>query len=202
MKIEAVVYDLDGTILNSKDLRIQAWKHAFEVYGVDLSENDIAPLIGLPGPDLAGRYSRQAFEIEMEEENYFRKNLQELKLYDDVDSTFRKLNSAGIETGIVTSSRKALVNILKIPYAPIITIDDVQMGKPDPEPYLKILDILKVKPGNAMFVGDAVTDLMPAREIGSVSVYVGHGRKLDSEFADYSVEEIKETAELVEKLNS
>ncbi len=198
--IKAVIFDLDGTIMNSKQLRIEAWKHAFKVYGVELSDEQIRPLIGLPGPDLAGRFSPRAFEIEMEEEKYFRSHLEKMEMYGDVEETFRRLEISGIRTGVVTSSRKAMVDILKIPFKPVVTIDDVEMGKPDPEPYLKILGILKIKPEHAMFVGDAETDLIPAREIGSVSVYIGHGNVHFSPNADYYVDEVSETVRLVEKI--
>lgn len=190
--IEAVIFDLDGTLLDSKKMRIEAWKHAFSVYGVDLSEEQIEPLIGLPGPDLAGKYSPKAFEIEMEEERYFRRNLERLELYEDALPTIKHLNSTGIKTGVVTSSRRALVDILKLPVSPVVTIDDVGMGKPDPEAYLRILKILGTSPEDAMFVGDAETDLMPAKEIGSLAVFIGHGKKLHSEYADDYIDEISD----------
>ncbi len=199
--IKAVIFDLDGTIMNSKMLRVEAWKHAFHAHGVELTDEQINPLIGLPGPDLAGKFSPKAFEIEMEEEKYFRAHLEKLELYGDVEDTFRRLEKSGIRTGVVTSSRKALMDILNLPFKPVVTIDDVELGKPDPEPYIKILKQLKVDPQNAMFVGDAETDLIPAREIGSVSVYIGHGNVKFSSYADYYVDEVRETERLVEKLN-
>lgn len=200
--IKAVVFDLDGTLLNSRKLRIRAWKHAFSVYGVELTDEQISPLIGLPGPDLAGKFSPKAFEIEMEEERYFRKNLELMELYGDALPTIKKLNSLGIRTGVVTSSRKAMLDIIKLPIEPIVTIDDVEVGKPDPESYLKMLDILEVKPENGMFVGDAETDLMPAREIGSVPVFIKHGRELESDYADYYIDEISDVLKLLKKFNS
>lgn len=200
--IKAVIFDLDGTLLNSRKLRIEAWKHAFSVYGVELSDEKIDPLIGLPGPDLAGKFSSKAFEIEMEEERYFRKNLDRLELYEDALPTIEKLNSLGIRTGVVTSSRRAMLDIIKLPIEPVVTIDDVEVGKPDPESYLKILRILDVKPENGMFVGDAETDLIPANEIGSLSVFIKHGRELESDYADHYIDEISDVLKLLDRLNS
>lgn len=200
--IEAVIFDLDGTLLNSRKLRVQAWKHAFSAYGIALDDDQIDPLIGLPGPDLAGKFSSRAFEIEMEEERYFRENLEKLELYLDALPTIEELNSSGISTGVVTSSRKAMLKILKLPLDPVITIDDVEVGKPDPEGYLKMLDILGKRPDNAMIVGDAETDLVPAREIGSVSVCIKHGRVFVSDYADHYIDELAEVLKLVAKLNA
>lgn len=199
--IKAVIFDLDGTLLNSRKLRVEAWKHAFSAYGVELADEQIDPLIGLPGPDLAGKFSPKAFEIEMEEERYFRNNLERLELYDDAVPTIKELNSLGIRTGVVTSSRKAMLDIIKLPIEPVVTIDDVEVGKPDPESYLKMLNILEVKPENGMFVGDAETDLIPAREIGSLSVFIKHGREVKSDYADHCIDEISDVLKLLKRLN-
>lgn len=198
--IKGIIFDLDGTLLNSRVMRIKAWKHAFDVYGLEVSEDQISPLIGLPGVDLAGKFSSKAFEIEMEEEKYFRSHLEDITLYDDVDSTIKSLNEMEIKTSIVTSSRRALLDILKLPYKPVVTIDDVEVGKPDPEPYIRALSLMGVKPGDCMVVGDAETDLIPAREIGSVSVFIGHGFRKFSDYADYYVDEISEVLDLLKKL--
>lgn len=199
--IKGIIFDLDGTILDSKQLRIEAWKHAFEHFGINLSSDDIGPLIGIPGPDLAGKFSPRAFEIEMEEERYFRSHLDRLALYGDVHDTFQRLENYGIKTAIVTSSRKALMNILKLPYKPVVTIDDVEVGKPDPESYLKALGMMKVSAADSMVVGDAETDLVPAKTLGSVSVLIGHGTRSFSSYADYYVDEIAEIGRLVRKIN-
>ena len=200
--IRGIIFDLDGTLLNSKALRIKAWKHAFEIFGVNIPEEQISPLIGLPGVDLAGKFSNRAFEIEMEEERYFKSHLEEMSLYGDVDHTFSKLSELNVKTSIVTSSRRALMDILKLPYRPVVTIDDVGVGKPDPEPYLKALSLLDVKASECLVVGDAETDLIPAKDIGSVSVYIGHGNRRFSNYADYYIDEVSEVLEIVRKLNS
>ncbi len=199
--ISGIIFDLDGTLLNSKALRVKAWKHALESFGVNIPEEQITPLIGLPGPDLAGKFSNRAFEIEMEEERYFKTHLEEMSLYGDVDHTFRKLSDLRLKTSIVTSSRRALMDILKLPYHPVVTIDDVEFGKPDPEPYIKALSILGVNPGECLVVGDAETDLIPAKEIGSVSVFIGHGNRRFSKYADYYIDEVSEVLDIVGKLN-
>lgn len=201
MMIKGIIFDLDGTILNSKDLRIRAWKHAFEVYGVKLTNEEIAPLIGIPGVDLAGRFSPKAFEIEMEEEKYFRSHLEEMELFSDVHPTFGELEALGIRTSIVTSSRRALMDILSLPFRPVVTVDDVEVGKPDPEPYVKALKLMGVEPSSCMVVGDAETDLIPARTLGSVAVLIRHGSEKDSEYADYYVDEVSEVKDLVIRLN-
>lgn len=200
--IKGIIFDLDGTLLNSKLLRIRAWKHAFELYGVILSDEEIAPMIGLPGPDLAGKFSSKAFEIEMEEEKYFRSHLEEISVYGDVDHTFLALSSLEIKTSIVTSSRRAFMDIIKLPYGPVVTIDDVEVGKPDPESYIKALSLMGVKPMECLVVGDAETDLIPAKDIGSMAVFIGHGSRKSSKYADYYIDEVSDVLPIVKKLNS
>ncbi len=199
--IKGIIFDLDGTLLNSKALRVKAWKHALEEFGVSIPEEQISPLIGLPGTDLAGKFSNRAFEIEMEEERYFKTHLEEMSLYGDVDQTFSKLSNLSVKTSIVTSSRRALMDILKLPYQPVVTIDDVEFGKPDPEPYIKALSLLGVNPRECLVVGDAETDLIPAKDIGAVSVFIGHGNRRFSTYADYYIDEVSEVLEIVSRLN-
>ena len=64
MTIKGVILDLDGTILNSFRQRVYAWRKAFEDQGIFLQDSEIESLIGLPGMDLAGKYSSNPEIIE------------------------------------------------------------------------------------------------------------------------------------------
>ena len=95
---------------------------------------------------------------------------------------------------IVTSTtRKDVLNTLKILGIPkstfslIITLDDVALTKPRPEPYLKVLQFTKDKPEKHVSVGDSEKrDAIPAKNLGMKTVIVGKKSKI----ADYSIESI------------
>ena len=199
-KINGVIFDLDGTLIDTLELRVTAWKDAFSRFGINLSRDEIRPLIGLPGEYLASLYSDSPAEIEMEEERNFRNYLGTIALFPDVKETFSQLTNDGIRISIVTSSRRALVNMLSLPDIPVITIDDVFTGKPGTEPYLKALKRMGVEHDEVLVVGDSENDMIPARKLGSTAVLIRHGSGRVSEIADYFIDEVGEVPGLIRLL--
>ena len=193
MKIRGIIFDLDGTILNSFDFRILAWNGAFRKFGITPKEDELKPLIGLPGSTLAARYSSDPYSVEMEEERIFADHLPEISLFPDVPGTFMELERRNIGTVIVTSSRRKLVNMIRLPTSLVVTIDDVKHGKPDIEPYVKAMQLLGIaEPGTIMVVGDALTDMIPARKLGNLAVLIKHGRRFDTDIPNYEIDEVSE----------
>ena len=201
MKITGAIFDLDGTILNSFDLRILAWNSAFKEFGITPKENELKPLIGLPGSALAAKYSNDPYSVEMEEERIFTEHLPEISLFPDVTHTFTELERRGIGRAIVTSSRRKLIDVLKLPTDKIVTIDDVSHGKPDTEPYVKAMKLLDISdPGMVVVVGDALTDIIPANKLGNVSVLIKHGRRFETNLPNYVIDELSEIINVINLL--
>ncbi len=201
-RIKGVIFDLDGTLMDTLELRVTAWKEAFEKFNINLSREELRPLIGLPGEFLASIYSDRSMEIEMEEEKNFKQLLGSVALFPDALPVIKKMNSNDIKTIIVTSSRRELVNMLNLPRLTVITIDDVTSGKPGTEPYTKALKEMVLPPENVLVIGDSENDMIPARKIGSVSALIRHGRKLTSEYADYYIDQLAEVPRLIEIISS
>lgn len=200
--IKGIIFDLDGTILDSVNLRVKAWKYAFEMFDISVPDEEIRPLIGLPAENLAGRYYKYPEEVEKTEEKYFMGHMSEVSFFPDVHSTFDALFSKGMGIVIVTSSRKTITRKIDIPAHRIVNIDDVTNGKPDTEPYLKALAYLGIEPSELLVVGDAESDLKPARKLGALSVMVLHGRDKTSEYADYYIDEISDVIGIVDRANT
>jgi HAD superfamily hydrolase (TIGR01509 family) len=200
LKIGGVIFDLDGTILNSFDFRIRAWNGAFRKFGITPKEDELKPLIGLPGSTLAAKYSSDPYAVEMEEERIFVEHLPEISLFPDVPSTFMELKRRKIGTAVVTSSRRKLVEMIKLPTDLLVTIDDVKHGKPDTEPYLRAMQLLGIaEPGAVMVVGDALTDMIPARKLGNLAVLVKHGRQFDTDIPNYEIDEVLDILGLLDR---
>lgn len=200
--IKGAIFDLDGTILDSVDLRVKAWRYAFQMFDISVPDTEIRPLIGLPGENLAGRYYRHPDEVERKEEEFFTKHLSEVTFFSDVRSTFDTISSQNLGIVIVTSSRRELMKKLDLPVDKIVTIDDVTNGKPDTEPYLRALAYLKIAPSELLVIGDSESDLIPAKKLGAVSVMILHGREKQSKYADYYVDDVSEIVPLIEKVNT
>ena len=200
MIVNGVIFDLDGTILNSFRQRVHAWKMAFEDQEIFLQESDIESLIGLPGMDLAGKFSNNPELTEKLEEEYFVKMLPQISLYEDYEETVARLKSMGIKTIIVTSSRRELVRRLNLGNIQVVTIDDVVSGKPDIEAYVKAAEILKVNIKNMVAVGDSINDMIPAKTLGIPAILITHGRKTNITLYDFLIKDLSDLIDCIKNL--
>ena len=200
MMVNGVIFDLDGTILNSFRQRVYAWRMAFEDQGIFLQESDIESLIGLPGMDLAGKFSSNPELVEKLEEEYFVEMLPQISLYEDYGETVTRLQSMGIKTIIVTSSRRELVRRLNLGNIQVVTIDDVVSGKPDIEAYVKAAEILKVNIKNMVAVGDSINDMIPAKTLGIPAILITHGRKTDITLCDFLIKDLSDLIDCIKNL--
>ncbi len=200
MMVNGVIFDLDGTILNSFRQRVYAWRMAFEDQGIFLQESDIESLIGLPGMDLAGKFSNNPELTEKLEEEYFVEMLPQISLYEDYEETVARLKSMGIKTIIVTSSRRELVRRLNLGNIQVVTIDDVVSGKPDIEAYVKAAEILKVNIKNMVAVGDSINDMIPAKTLGIPAILITHGRKTNITLYDFLIKDLSDLIDCIKNL--
>ena len=200
MTVKGVIFDLDGTILNSFRQRVYAWRMAFEDQRIFLQDSEIESLIGLPGIDLAGKYSSNPEIIEKLEEQYFLEMLPEISLYEDYEETISKLRSRGIKPIIVTSSRRELVKRLNLGNIQVVTIDDVTTGKPNTEAYLKASKILNVKINDMIAVGDSINDMIPAKTLGIHAILITHGRNSNITLYDFLIKDLSELIDCIENL--
>ncbi|WP_297025849.1 HAD family hydrolase [Thermoplasma sp.] len=201
MQVRGVIFDFDGTLLDSVDLRVTAWKKAFQSFGVEVPEDMIRPMIGYPGVDLAKKFVNNPLDVEMLQEDYFLRNIESAKFFQDVIPTLSKLKARGIKTAVVTSTRRMVIQKFSIPVDHVVTIDDVSHGKPDSEPYEKALKMMGISAEECIVVGDIENDLIPAKKIRCTAVLVKHGRKISSSYADYEIENIAEILDIIDHLS-
>ncbi len=200
-QIRGVIFDLDGTLLDSREARVSAWSQAFRTEGIEVPDEELRPLIGLPGEALASRYSDDPHGIEAEEERVFSGMLQSVGFFPDAKPTIKSLIRNGLGVAIVTSSRRELLNRIDLPAEIVVCIDDVSSGKPDPESYLLAADRMNVDIRDILVVGDAENDMIPCMKTGSVCVFFRNGRDMSSENSHFYVDSISEVAEIVKKIN-
>ncbi|MEM0139106.1 MAG: HAD family phosphatase [Ferroplasma sp.] len=198
---KAIIFDLDGTILDSINYRIKSWEKAFKDFGIDSDPEVIRLMIGYPGSMLIKKMNARNPEIEVHEEKYFAAYKDKVKLFNDVEETFEQIRNAGIKIAIVTSSRRKMMDTLKINVDALVTMDDVKNGKPDTEPYLKAMHELGVLPENTIVVGDIDNDLIPAKKLGSIAILVTHGIEKESKNKDYEIENIGGLIDILRKIS-
>lgn len=203
-KVEGIIFDLDGTLLDSKELIYRSFIHTFEHFYPEHNLSD-AELDSFFGPTLHQTFSKYTTDEEKINEMiaYYRefniaKHDELVKLFPGVKDTLEYLHKNNYKLGVVSSKKKDLVihalEYFKIAkyFDVILGGDDVEKPKPDPEGILKAKVIMKVK--KAIYVGDSVSDLKAGKAAGikvcAIAYKKDNGRayKLQEENPDYFIE--------------
>ncbi len=173
--IRAVLFDFDGTLIDTNELIFKSYRKAFKkVLNRDIDDEEILKLYGRPlyGSLMEyGEPGEMLYKVYREFNETQHDNLA--KPFDGVCEGVQKISDKGYKMGIVTSKRMHLVkrglDLIGIAdfFDVIITPDDTQKGKPDPEPILLGCEKLDVLPEETIYVGDSVFDMQAAKSAGT-----------------------------------
>ncbi len=183
-----MIFDIDGTLVDSVPLIVASYQHAFRtVLGHEWDEAEIKTWIG---QSLIGAFRShcpdQADELFRVYTDWNESHTAGwLTAFPDVPELMDDLVAAGVKTGAATSKRDEpaqwaldLAHLTgSVPL--LVAHDDVSAHKPDPEPLLLAARKLGVAPAQAVYVGDAATDIQAARraEMPSIGVTWGAGTR-------------------------
>ncbi len=185
----AMVFDLDGTLVDSVYQHVIAWHHALLAAGIDLSIWRIHRRIGMSG----GLFARALLrETGREVDAELRQRLQKahgeayLEIAGDVrplpgaQALLQRLTAIGCPWAIATSGHRRTaqraLDMLGIPDGvPIVTRDLVAHAKPDPDLFLAAAERLGVDAADVYVVGDSVWDMLAARRARALGVGVLSG---------------------------
>lgn len=175
-KISTILFDLDGTLIDTNDLIIHSFLHTLDQYYPNqYQREDVLPFIG---PTLTETFSSINPEKTDEMIQVYRKFNNEqhdalVKEFEGVYETIQTLNEEGFKLGIVTTKilytvKKGLkLTKLEPFFDPVIALDHVTKAKPDPEPIMKALDILHSTPEETLMVGDNYHDILAGKNAGT-----------------------------------
>jgi len=205
-----VVFDLDGTVVNTIPLIIASYEHAMlHVLG---ERPTVAEARSWIGQTLYGTFGARHPEHAQElVDSYVAWNTEHLaELVEEFPGTpelFDALAAAGVTVGVATSKRRAsatdtllhagLADRLDV----TVAMEDTDIHKPEPEPLLLALRLLGETPERAAYVGDAVVDVLAAKAAGMASVAVSWGAAarsdLESAHPDVLVDTVDELRALL-----
>ncbi len=190
----AVLFDLDGTLVDTVELRISAWEQALDMAGLPTGREELAPLIGLDGKRLAREVAALAGapidEARSEEidrqsgEVYERLNKRPSRL-PGLGRLIDELERRQIAWAIATSSRREQVatSVAALGLAREPTIVDashVKHAKPEPDLLLLAADQLGVEPALSWYIGDSTWDMVSAVAAGMIAIGVMAGSAVDA----------------------
>ena len=176
--MKAVIFDIDGTLIDSVDLHAQSWVDTFAHFGVETRLEDVRGHIGQGADRLiptfvpAGTPKHRIKEIEQYRADIFkRKYLRQVRPFPKVPELFGLIKAAGCKLVLVCSADeidqyKAIAGITGMTDHDV-TADDVASSKPSPDIFLKALDRLPpIGRREARVVGDTQYDGQGARRAG------------------------------------
>ena len=177
----AVLFDLDGTLIDSIELILASMRYAFAKCRAPVpTDAEWLTGVGTPLRTMFQRYASDDAEIDRfiaaYREHQFANHDGLVRSYDQVEATVACLAKNGHPLAVVTSKTEALarrglehVGIMKY-FATIIGCDTCQRHKPHPEPVLTALDRLGYSPKEAVFVGDSVHDVASGNAAGVLTI--------------------------------
>jgi beta-phosphoglucomutase-like phosphatase (HAD superfamily) len=185
----AVIFDLDGTLVDTVERRIEAWLAVFAEEGIPAPRSRVASLIGSDGRRLARVVASEA-NIALDDARAEAIDARAGEIYGTLNLDPRPLpgareaaealDRAGIPWAIGTSSRReqvaTSVAALRLPRLPVIVDGThVEHAKPDPQLLLLAAQELGVPAGTAWYVGDSTFDMEAAVAAGMYAVGVTTG---------------------------
>lgn len=190
--IKAILFDLDGTLINTNNLIHQSFKHAFKTYlNREIEDNEIVKFFGMPLEKAMIRFGEEHVEELVKNFRNFNETMHDelAKGYEGVEDALKNFKEMGLKLGIVTSKRQImahrslkLINIFD--YMDIIICpEDTDKHKPDPDPIYKACETLNLKPDEVIMVGDSIYDIQCGINAGSKTCAVA--------YTEFSIEEIK-----------
>lgn len=176
---EAVLFDLDGTLVDSIELIVRTWQSTVEEHlGIVHTREEVIPRIGR---SLERLFDELDPSMTKRMASSYRERMAAwhddwIQGYPGVDGLLSDLATAGARIGLVTSKSRASAQIslrffdLERWMETIVTSDRTDRHKPDPAPLLLAASDLGLDPGACWYVGDSVHDLSAARGAGMVAV--------------------------------
>jgi pyrophosphatase PpaX len=184
MRFPVVLFDLDGTVIDSGAIILASMRHAVkEVLGAEPPDQELMAAVG--GPGLEAQMQALAPDRVEELVTVYRAHNEPLHeglvCCEGIEDVLVRLKDEGRRLGIVTAKRRQTVELAfaQVPLAhlfeTVVGGDETERHKPDPAPLLLALERMGARPEEAAYVGDAPFDVKAAQAAGLFSVAVAWG---------------------------
>jgi len=173
--LQAVIFDMDGVIVDSHPAHRKAWRKFLRTLGREVSDPELNFILdGRKRADILRHFLGELSEAEIvyygkQKDEFFQHSSFEVKPLPGVTEFLDQLCSGGIATAVATSAsesrtRSTLDRLhLTECFSIIVTGSDVALGKPDPAIYCKACQLLNVRPENALAIEDAASGIRAAK---------------------------------------
>jgi pyrophosphatase PpaX len=185
VRYPVVLFDLDGTLIDSGPIILASMRHAsLTVLGREPDEERVRAAIGGPGL-IAQMRDLDPDRVDELVDAYRAHNEplhDELEAFEGILDLLSRLRAEGRQLGIVTAKRLRTVGLaldrfptLRSATQVVVGAEDTERHKPDPDPLLEALRRLDARASDAVYVGDSPFDIQAAKAAGVLAVAVGWG---------------------------
>lgn len=185
MRYPTVLFDLDGTLVDSGEIILSSFRHATKtVLAREIPDEVLAAAVG--GSNI--HEQMRAFDEERTDElvRVYREHNEplhdDLVAFEGIERVLERLKAEGRQLGIVTAKRQKTVDLafailpLEHFFDTVVTSEQTEHHKPHPEPVLTALERLGAEPGEAAFIGDSPFDMGAGKAAGVFTVAVSWGK--------------------------
>jgi beta-phosphoglucomutase-like phosphatase (HAD superfamily) len=176
--LQALVFDLDGVVVDSHPTHKQAWKQFLSSVGVTATDEELEIVLeGQKREDLLKHFlgelsPQQVSDYGAEKDSLFRHSMHELRTTRGFSSFFSAVQAARLPVALASSASHSRVDKvltqfdLKGSFRVVVTGDDVPRSKPDPSIFLLAARGLQIRPCNILVCEDAVNGVQAAKSAG------------------------------------
>lgn len=192
VKIKGFILDIDGTLLNSTVGHLAAWKKALAKHGVSRDDDVIMREFGKPTTIISGNLLGEKKRTELGEEKFteiamdirdyktqlFIENIKNVPLYSKVNEILQKISGDGCSIVFASSNFTHLIKEIHDANGwgewamGYVGVDDITHPKPHPEMIIKSLEVIGVKPHEAVMIGDSTYDIDAGYAAGTKTIAV------------------------------
>ncbi len=210
MRFRTILFDLDGTLIDSGEIILASFRHATQVVlAREVSDEELLEVVGRGlREEMEALGGDRAEELIRAYREHNEPLHSDLKSFAGVLELLPALRREGRLLGIVTSKRRATVELafavlpLEGLFDVVVTAEDTARLKPHPDPIRLALELLGAEPGSAAYVGDSPFDVAAAKAAGVFAVAVSWGRifpleRIEAEGPDAMVDTPEELVDVI-----
>ncbi len=210
-KYKAVLFDMDGVVVDSMPYHYRSWKQIFGSLGIHLDKMEIYKREGEQGigsiSEILAKHGKhlsieERQNLLREKEKIFKK-MASPRLFPGIENFIQDLKEKGLRLGLVTGTSRGEIKYVLPPHLidsfdVVVSGDSVSRGKPAPDPYIKAIEDLKIQAGDAVVIENAPYGIQAAKKAGTICIALT--TSLPSEYlqdADFICDSLDEIRKLI-----
>ena len=173
MKYKHIVFDIDGTLIDSEKAILKSFQKTLENEGIKRDLSDLKFALGIPGKDALLKLNIENIDDVLEKwDNNLKLFSDEIILFDGIKSVIKELKSKNIKLGIITSRTRQEYHLDFIRFGIhsyfdlVICADDTTNHKPNKDPMEKYIELSGAKKEETIYIGDSIYDMKCSKGAG------------------------------------